>query len=63
MRNMQVLKRDEFKTSCDECERDVPAVIAVDGYAHPTWICLDCINKAKAMLDEEQTEEQCQAKE
>jgi hypothetical protein len=54
---MQVLKRDEFQASCDECERDVPAVIAVDGYAHPTWICLDCINKAKAMLEEEQTEE------
>jgi len=58
---MQVLKRDEFKASCDECERDVPAVIAVDGYAHPTWICLDCINKAKEML-EDIKEEQWQAK-
>jgi hypothetical protein len=50
---MNVLTKDHVNTSCDECKRDVDAVVAIQGDGrYPIWVCLECIEKARTLLVE-----------
>jgi hypothetical protein len=51
---MNVLTKDQVNTSCDDCKRDVPAVVAIQGDGrYPIWVCLTCLHRAVSKLNNE----------